>query len=104
MNKTIILTVIITTLIIGVLFAGYTFTTNEKNVIAASVVQEQVNAEPAYEYAGTSEEAQARSIKMQKINAEVEQKYPHLDNTQKKIASLCLAGNVGACSVLKEGV
>lgn len=106
MDKTIILTVIITTLVIGVLFIGYNFFTN-KNIETTETTETifepvNVDAEATYEYNGPSAEAQARSTKMNSINLQVAQTYPNQDDTTKKIIALCIAGNPGACTLSSE--
>jgi hypothetical protein len=107
MDKTIIFTVIITAIVMGVLFGGYSYyTSNDADGKVAPIIetpiQEQVSTNPTNEYTEPSIASQERSTKMNGILATVKQEYPTQDETSQRIIALCKAGNVGACSLLKD--
>jgi hypothetical protein len=101
LNK-ILIGFIVIGLFIGLFYLGYNM--GNKNITLTetedNTVQDNLET-PAGEYT-ISQTMLERELKMEKIYDIVEQKYSTEDETTQKIIGLCMAGNIGSCSLLER--
>lgn len=105
MNK-LLMGFIVVGLFIGLFYLGYNLgnknnTSIESQEETIQEIAEENSPAPAVDYT-ISQTLQERELKMQGIDAIVQQKYSSQDQTTQKIIGLCLAGNTGSCSLLQS--